>query len=252
MAADGLRPVCAIYSTFLQRAFDQIIHDVALQELPVTFALDRAGLVGADGPTHHGAFDLSYLRLVPGLVIAAPRDANELQHLLATGIDSGRPFALRFPRGAAVGELLDPDPKPLPIGRGELLSDGCDVALVGIGKTVPAALEAARHLRDQGISAAVVDARFAKPLDVELLAEVGGRTGQLITVEDHALAGGFGSAVLEALAEAAPAVRVQRLGLADRFVSHGDTDEQWRAAGIDAEAIAEAAHAALGRGRARG
>jgi 1-deoxy-D-xylulose-5-phosphate synthase len=245
MAADGLRPVCAIYSTFLQRAFDQIIHDVALQELPVTFALDRAGLVGADGPTHHGVFDLAYLRLVPGLVIAAPRDENELQHLLATGIDSGRPFALRFPRGAAPGVPMDPDPKPLALGRGELLREGDDVALVGIGKSVGVALAAAEQLADAGISAAVVDARFAKPLDLRLLAEVGERTGTLVTVEDHVLTGGFGSAVLEAMNEVAPRVRVRRLGLPDRFVDHGDTDAQWRDAGIDAAGVAAAAREAL-------
>ncbi len=237
LATQGIRPVCAIYSTFLQRAFDQIVHDVALQSLPVTFALDRAGLVGADGPTHHGVLDLAYLRPIPGLAIAAPRDENELQHLLATGIESGQPFALRFPRGAAPGVDLDPDPKPLPLGRGALLRPGDDVALVGLGKTVAAALEAAERLAERGLSAAVVDARFAKPLDVDLLAEAGGRTGLLLTVEDHVLAGGFGSAVLEALAEAAPGVRVERLGLPDRFVEHGDTDAQWREAGIDAEGI---------------
>jgi 1-deoxy-D-xylulose-5-phosphate synthase len=241
LATEGLRPVCAIYSSFLQRAFDQIVHDVALQELPVVFALDRAGLVGADGPTHHGALDLAYLRMVPNLVVCAPRDENQLQHLLATAVESGGPFALRFPRGAAPGVALDPDPKPLPIGRGELLRDGSDVALVALGKPVGAALAAAERLARAGVSAAVVDARFAKPLDVELLAEVGERCGALVTVEDHALAGGFGSAVLEALADAAPAVRVRRLGLPDRFFEHGEVDDQWRAAGIDADSIAAAA-----------
>jgi 1-deoxy-D-xylulose-5-phosphate synthase len=194
LAAEGLRPVCAIYSTFLQRAFDQIVHDVALQELPVVFALDRAGLVGGDGPTHHGLLDLSYLRMIPNLVVCAPRDENELQHQLATAIESGRPFALRFPRGAACGVRLDP-----------------------------------------------VDARFAKPLDLELLSEVGDRCGAILTVEDHSLAGGFGSAVLEALSAIAPDVEVDRLGIPDRFVEHGDVDTQWRAAGIDAASIAAAA-----------
>ena len=146
LASEGLRPVCAIYSSFLQRGFDQIMHDVALQQLPVTFALDRAGLVGADGPTHHGALDLAYLRPIPNLVIAAPRDENELQHLLATAVESGAPFALRFPRGAATGCAIDPDPKPLPIGRGELLRDGGDLAIAALGKTVPAALAAADAL----------------------------------------------------------------------------------------------------------
>ncbi len=245
LASEGLRPVCAIYSSFLQRGFDQIVHDVALQQLPVTFALDRAGLVGADGPTHHGAFDFAYLRLIPHLVVAAPRDENELQHLLATAIESGAPFALRFPRGAATGCALDADPKPLPIGCGELLRDGSDLAIAAIGKTVPAALAAAGALAREGISAAVVDARFAKPLDAPLLCALARRLGIVVTVEDHALAGGFGSAVLEALAERAPEARVVRLGLPDRFLDHAEQDAQWREAEIDAEAIAAAAVRAL-------
>ena len=245
LAAEGLRPVCAIYSTFLQRAFDQLVHDVALQELPVTFALDRAGLVGGDGPTHHGSFDLAYLRVIPNLVVAAPRDENELARLLATAVDSGRPFAVRFPRGAARGVAPGPDPRPLPIGRGELLRRGDDVALVAIGKTVPAAAAAAEQLARRRISAAVVDARFAKPLDAELLCEVAERCRLLVTVEDHALAGGLGSGVLEALADRGIDTPVRRLGLPDRFVDHGDVEAQWRDAGIDAESIAAAADAAL-------
>jgi 1-deoxy-D-xylulose-5-phosphate synthase len=241
LAAEGLRPVCAIYSTFLQRAFDQIVHDVALQELPVVFALDRAGLVGGDGPTHHGLLDLATLRAIPNLVVCAPRDENELQHLLATAVESGRPFAVRFPRGAARGVPLDPDPKPLPIGRGERLRDGDDVGLVALGATVAAAEAAAEVLAVRGVRATVVDARFAKPLDTELLARVARRCGAIVTVEDHGLAGGFGSAVLEALAVAAPGAAVHRLGVPDRFVEHGDLGEQWRAAGIDAAAIAAAA-----------
>jgi len=241
LATEGMRPVCAIYSTFLQRAFDQIVHDVALQELPVVFALDRAGLVGGDGPTHHGLLDLAYLRAIPNLVVCAPRDENQLQHLLATAVESGRPFALRFPRGAARGVALDPDPKPVPIGRGERLREGDDVAIAALGSTVAAAEQAAEVLAGRGIRASVVDARFAKPLDVELLAQVGRRCGALVTVEDHGLAGGFGSAVLEALAGAAPGIEVRRLGVPDRFIDHGDVKDQWRAAGIDAAAIAAAA-----------
>ncbi|RIK94821.1 MAG: 1-deoxy-D-xylulose-5-phosphate synthase [Proteobacteria bacterium] len=243
LAAEGLRPVCAIYSTFLQRAFDQVVHDVALQQLPVTFALDRAGLVGGDGPTHHGAFDLAYLRLVPHLVVAAPRDENELARLLATGVESGVPFALRFPRGAARGVPLDPEPKPLAIGRGELLRDGRDVAFVALGATVVPALAAAERLAERGVGAAVVDARFAKPLDAELLVRVARASRRIVTLEDHALAGGFGSAVLELLAEHAPEARVRRLGLPDRFVEHDDVEAQWRAAGIDADAAVRAAEA---------
>ena len=241
LAAEGMRPVCAIYSSFLQRAFDQIVHDVALQELPVIFAMDRAGLVGADGPTHHGALDIAYLRMIPNLVVAAPRDENELQHQLATAMECGRPFAVRFPRGPACGVPMDPDPKPLPIGRGELLREGDDVALVGLGKTVAAVEEAAERLVRRGISAAVVDARWVKPLDAELLAEVGRRCGCLVTVEDHALHGGFGSAVLEALALLASEIPVRCLGLPDRFVEHGSVEEQWRQAGIDVASIVDAA-----------
>jgi 1-deoxy-D-xylulose-5-phosphate synthase len=241
LASEGLRPVCAIYSTFLQRAFDQLVHDVALQELPVTFVLDRAGLVGGDGPTHHGALDLAYLRAIPGLVIAAPRDENQLQHLLATALESGQPFALRFPRGAAPGALLDPDPKPLPIGQGELLRPGSDLAFVALGPCVAAALAAAEALEARGISAAVIDARFAKPLDAALLSEAALGCGRIVTLEDHARAAGFGSAVLELLSELAPSARVLRLGIPDRFVEHGDVAAQWRAAGIDAESAAESA-----------
>jgi len=238
LAAEGFRPVCAIYSTFLQRAFDQIVHDVALQALPVTFALDRAGLVGGDGPTHHGALDLAYLRAIPNLVVAAPRDENGLQHLLATAVESGRPFALRFPRGAAPGAALDPDPKPLPIGRGELLRGGRDVAFVALGNCVAPALEATERLDARGLSAAVIDARFAKPLDAELLCEAALDCRRIVTVEDHARAAGFGSALLELLSERVPEARVLRLGLPDRFVEHGEVADQWRAAGIDAPSLA--------------
>jgi 1-deoxy-D-xylulose-5-phosphate synthase len=252
LAAEGQRPVCAIYSTFLQRAYDQIVHDVALQELPVVFALDRAGLVGADGPTHHGVLDLAYLRSIPNLVIAAPRDENQLQHLLATAIESGRPFALRFPRGAARGVAMDPEPKPLPIGRGELIRVGTDVALVALGKTVPAAEAAAEALAEKGITAAVVDARYVKPLDEELLVAVAERCGRVVTIEDHVRAGGFGSAVLELLAERTPEVRVARLGIDDRFVEHGDAGDQWREVGIDPDAITERAETLVGEDGRRG
>jgi len=241
LAAEGLRPVCAIYSTFLQRAFDQVVHDVALQDLPVTFAIDRAGLVGADGPTHHGAFDLSYLRTIPNLVVAAPRDANDLQRLLATAIDSGRPFAIRYPRGTAPGQLTDPDPKSIPIGQGELIREGKDVALIALGKAVDEALLAAEELAKRGIQAAVVDARFVKPLDVGLIRRVAGWTGRVVTIEDHALAGGFGSAVIEVLADELSRVDVLRLGLPDHFIEHGEAREQWREARIDCEAIVTAA-----------
>jgi 1-deoxy-D-xylulose-5-phosphate synthase len=249
LAAEGLRPVCAIYSAFLQRAFDQIVHDVALQNLPVIFALDRAGLVGGDGPTHHGVFDLGYLRMIPNLVVAAPRDENELQHLLATAIEGDRPFAIRFPRGAASGIVLDPDPKPLPIGRGEILRGGGDVALIGIGKTVNAARAAAELLEERGISAAVVDARFVKPLDDELLGQIAEHCRRIVTVEDHTVQGGFGSAVLEMLSTRQVRVAVRRLGVADGFVTHGEMSDQWRAVGIDADSIARCAAGLVAGGR---
>jgi 1-deoxy-D-xylulose-5-phosphate synthase len=238
LATEGYLPVCAIYSTFLQRAFDQIAHDVALQRLPVSFALDRAGLVGPDGPTHHGVMDLAYLRVIPNLVIAAPRDENQLQHLLASAIESGGPFALRFPRGAARGVGLDPEPKAIPIGLSEMLCNGSDVALFALGKTVPVALRAARALEERGVSVRVVDARFVKPLDREALRSAAQSCQRIVTIEDHFVAGGFGSAVLEALAADGLPARVLTLGHADRFVEHGEVDQQWADARINAESVA--------------
>jgi 1-deoxy-D-xylulose-5-phosphate synthase len=239
LAAEGLRPICAIYSTFLQRAFDQIVHDVALQRLPVTFALDRAGLVGADGPTHHGVFDFAYLRMIPNLVVAAPRDENDLARLLETAVRSELPFALRFPRGAATGVAVDANPEPIPIGLAELLKDGGDLALLGIGRTVGVALRAAEILAARGIHACVIDARFVKPLDADLIGGVARKTRFVVTLEDHAGLGGFGSAVLELLAREAPLSQVQVLALGDAFVEHADVREQWRAARIDPESVAE-------------
>ena len=245
MACEGLRPVVAIYSTFLQRAYDQIIHDVALQQLPVTFALDRGGLVGADGKTHQGAFDLSYLRCIPHLVVMAPSDENEMRHALATALAHDGPAAFRFPRGSAVGVPLDPEPVALPLGKGRLLRDGgkgADVAIVAAGPPARAALEAAELLAKEGISATVVDARFVKPLDEELIAAVASAARRLVTVEEAALAGGFGSAVLEGLERAGllQKVATRRLGLPDRFVTHGDPQKQRAELGLDARGIAEA------------
>jgi len=243
MAAQGLRPVCAIYSTFLQRAFDQIVHDVALQKLPVVFALDRAGLVGGDGPTHHGLLDLAYLRPVPNLCVAAPRDEAELAGLLQTALAGDAPFALRFPRGASPGVPVPDAPRALPLGRAEVLCEGDDVApdvaLFGLGRCAGVALEAAERLAERGLSAAVVDPRFAKPLDAEILARAARRTGRVVTIEDHAAAGGFGSAVLELLAREAPEARALVCGVPDRFVEHGDVEAQRRAAGIDPASVAE-------------
>jgi len=239
LAAEGMRPVVAIYSTFLQRAYDQVVHDVCLQNLPVTFCLDRGGLVGEDGAPHHGAFDFAYLRHVPNLVVMAPKDENELRHMLLTGLVHPGPTAIRYPRGEGEGVEQDPTIVPLPIGRGEMIRDGDDVALVAIGAMVPVAARAADLLREKGISAAVVNARFVKPLDRELLLGVAERIRRIVTIEDHALMGGFGSAVLELFEEAdVRGVEVRRLGLPDAFIEHGAQKLLRRQHGLDPEGVA--------------
>ena len=214
LALQGAKPVAAIYSTFLQRAFDQIVHDVCLQNLDVVFAMDRAGLVGDDGPTHHGVFDISYLRALPNMVLGAPRDEAELVHLLHTALDHQGPFGLRYPRGAAEGVPLPSKPEVLPIGRGELLREGERVALLGYGYGVPVAIGAADVLAaEHGVEPTVADARFAKPLDTELIASLVAEHDVLVTVEENVLAGGFGSAVLEYLADHDHARRRARAAL---------------------------------------
>ncbi len=239
LAADGLRPVAAIYSTFLQRAYDQLIHDVALQRLPVTFALDRAGLVGKDGPTHHGVFDLAFLRPIPNFVVMAPKDEQELRHMVATCLALDTPAALRYPRGAGLGVPLDGAPHPLEIGRAETLRDGADVCLLALGTMVAPALAAARLLALDGIDAAVVNLRFAKPLDTDAILAAGAATGRLVTVEEGQLAGGVGSAIAEVLADAQRTdVALLRLGLPDRFISHGPREALLAEVGLDAESIA--------------
>lgn len=246
LAAAGFRPVAAIYSTFLQRAYDQIFHDVCLQKLPVTMALDRAGLVGDDGPTHHGTFDLSYLRHLPEMTLMAPKDENELQHMLKTAVYAGRPVALRYPRGAGYGIPLDQELQALEIGRGELLTEGDDLAIVAIGSTVYPALEAAKLLEAKGIRATVVNARFVKPLDRELILNAAMRTGCIITVEENALQGGFGSAVLELLAdEGMTAVRVKRIGIPDRYIEQGPQPQLRANLGLDGAGIAATTEAFL-------
>ncbi|MFN3337424.1 MAG: transketolase C-terminal domain-containing protein, partial [Thermomicrobium sp.] len=221
LATQGFRPVCAIYSTFLQRAYDQVIHDVCIQRLPVVFAMDRAGLVGEDGRTHHGVFDVAYLRCIPNIVLMAPKDEDELRHMLATALayEEG-PIALRYPRGSGVGVPLLGEPRILPIGRGELLCQGQDVALIALGATVLPAERAAQILAEKGIRATVINARFVKPLDRSLILDAARECGCVVTVEEAQLAGGFGSAVLEALNDADLRVPVLRLGLADRFFDH--------------------------------
>ena len=254
MATEGWIPVVAIYSTFLQRGYDQILHDVCLQNLHVVFALDRGGLVGADGPTHHGVFDFAYMRSIPNLVIMAPKDENELQHMLKTAIDHPGPISLRYPRGDGCGVEMDRELRNLEIGKAELLRSGKDIALFAIGHTVLPALRAAEDLAPLGIDATVVNARFVKPLDRDLLRDVVKRIPALITVEDHAVAGGFGSAVLECLAEEGISdVRVRRLGVPDRFIPHGTQDELRKLCGFDQEAITQAAlqMVRLGRKRSR-
>jgi 1-deoxy-D-xylulose-5-phosphate synthase len=242
MATEGWIPVVAIYSTFLQRGYDEILHDVCLQNLHVIFALDRGGLVGADGPTHHGVFDFAYMRSIPNIVIMAPKDENELQHMLKTAVDHPGPISLRYPRGEGWGVEMDRDLRSLEIGKGELLRSGGNLAIVAVGHTVWPALKAAEDLAPLGIDATVVNARFVKPLDKDLLRDILRQVPNLITVEDHAIAGGFGSAILEFLAEEGLAgVRVRRLGVPDRFIPHGTQDELRKMCGFDSESITQAA-----------
>ncbi len=244
LALEGFKPVVAIYSTFLQRAFDQVIHDICLQNLPVTFVVDRGGLVGEDGPTHHGVFDLSYLRHIPNMVIMAPADENELQQMLKTGLEHDGPIALRYPRGTAEGVSVGEEIKTLPIGKGEVLRAGNDLAILAIGNRVWPAVAAAKSFEQEGIGAAVANCRFVKPLDRDLIIKLAGQTGRLLTVEENALQCGFGSAVLEVLAEEGlTGVRVVRLGIGDHFVEHGSQQIQRSSCGIDAPAIAEAGRA---------
>jgi 1-deoxy-D-xylulose-5-phosphate synthase len=242
MATEGYVPVVAVYSTFLQRGYDEILHDVCLQNLHVVFALDRGGLVGADGPTHHGVFDFSYMRSMPNLVVMAPKDENELQHMLKTAVDYCGPISLRYPRGEGWGVDLDGEMQNLEIGKAELLRDGTDVVIVAIGQPVIPALRAAQDLAPLGINAAVVNARFVKPLDKDLFRDLFTRIPRLISVEDHVTAGGFGSAMVEMLAdEGLTGVEVRRLGVPDRFIPHGTQDELRKMCGFDKDAIAQAA-----------
>ncbi|HZD41895.1 MAG TPA: transketolase C-terminal domain-containing protein, partial [Terriglobales bacterium] len=242
LATEKLIPVVAIYSTFLQRAYDQIVHDVCLQNLHVVFALDRGGLVGADGPTHHGVFDFAYMRHVPNMVAMAPMDENELQHMVKTAIEHRGPICFRYPRGQGWGSELDPELRTLEVGKAELLRTGEDLAIFAIGHPVLPALRAAGDLARLGIDAAVINARFLKPLDRGLLLQTALRVPYVITVEDHALNGGFGSAVLELFAdEQVTGVEIKRLGIPDRFIPHGSQDELRRLCGIDQQSIFHAA-----------
>ena len=250
LSLEGAKPVCAIYSTFLQRAYDQIVHDVCLQKLNVVFAMDRAGLVGDDGPTHHGAFDIAYLRCLPNIVLMAPRDEAMLTRMLRTALtyDAG-PIALRYPRGEGVGVPLPRAVKPIAIGRGEVLREGDRVALVGYGSGVQKALEAADLLSEGGLDVTVADARFAKPLDENLLSSLAAEHDLLVTVEEGVLAGGFGSAVWECLNDAGGHVpRILRIGLPDRYVAHGKPALLHAEVGFTGRAIAQRIEAAIAAG----
>jgi 1-deoxy-D-xylulose-5-phosphate synthase len=242
LAAEGFVPVVAVYSTFMQRAYDQILHDVCLQNLPVVLALDRGGIVGADGPTHHGLFDFSYLRHIPNIIVMAPKDENELQHMLKTAVCCGRPASVRYPRGNGWRGPLDEELKELPLGKAEVLEQGKDLMILAIGSCAQAALKAHGLLAEKGIQAAVVNARFVKPLDEELICSLASETGKVLTVEENALQGGFGSAVLELLGEKGlKDIAVRRLGIPDVFVEHGSQEELRHKYGLDAEGIAQAA-----------
>ena len=240
MAKAGWKPVVAIYSTFLQRSFDQLIHDVCLQALPVTICADRAGLVGDDGKTHHGIFDITYTRCLPNMVVAAPKDENELQHLLFTALESGKPFTLRYPRGLGLGVPLDASLKPIPIGRGEIVKPGKDLCLLAYGSMVAVAQAAAETLGQRGIDCGVANARFAKPLDTALLREVSRMAPRVLALEEHLAAGGFGSAVLEAYhAAGLPAEGLKAHGIPDQFVEHSPQAIQRASLKLDAPGVVE-------------
>lgn len=238
LAANGIKPLVALYSTFAQRCYDQILHDIALQNLPVVFALDRAGVVGEDGPTHHGVFDLSFLRSIPNLIVAAPADENELQHMLKTAFASKAPFVLRYPRGAGFGIERDEKLKTLPIGKGEWLKKGKDLTILAIGNRVHPSLQAAEKLQEKGIKAGVVNMRFAHPLDTQIIDEALKSSKKIVTVEDNMLAGGFGSAVAEYLTDKQADFKMLRLGVGDEFVEHAKSAQLYDKLHLSADEIA--------------
>jgi 1-deoxy-D-xylulose-5-phosphate synthase len=238
LASEGFKPVVAIYSTFLQRAYDQIVHDVCLPKLPVVFALDRSGIVGEDGPTHHGLFDISYLRHIPNLVLMAPKDENEFQHMLNTATLLSQPVAIRYPRGRGEGVAMDATLMVLEMGKGEVLAEGNDLLMLPMGSMVYRACEAARQLREEGIKVTVVNPRFIKPLDSPLLCGLAQKIGRVVTIEEHVLAGGFGSAVIELLQERGFSdVKVLRLGIPDQFLEHGPQGVLREKFGLDCKGI---------------
>jgi 1-deoxy-D-xylulose-5-phosphate synthase len=238
LSTQGYIPVLAIYSTFLQRSFDQIIHDVCLQELPVVFAVDRGGIVGDDGKTHQGIFDLSFLSLIPNMIVAAPQDENELQHMLYTAVKSGKIMAVRYPRSAGLGVMMDKDFRELPIGKSEILRQGNDVAILAVGSMVAPSLQAAEILAQQGIEATVVNARFVKPVDTEMVVDLATRIKRIVTVEENTLSGGFGNYVTDAIRQADLGdVIIRNVGLPDVFVEHGGQAFIRSKYGLDAQGI---------------
>ena len=239
MATQGFKPFCAIYSTFLQRAFDPIVHDVCLQNLPVVFCMDRAGLSGDDGPTHHGLFDIAYLRGVPNIVQMAPSDEDELADMMYTATLHPGPSAIRYPRGSGPGVKIKARPRALPIGQAQVIQEGEDFAILGLGNLLPMARELAQAIESRGYSAAVINPRFIKPLDQELIARYARRAAAVVTLEDHVLMGGFGSSVLEALSEMSIETPVVRIGWPDRFIEHGKVDQLRSRYGISVEAALE-------------
>jgi 1-deoxy-D-xylulose-5-phosphate synthase len=239
LAREGMRPYVAIYSTFLQRGFDQVIHDVALQDLPVRFILDRAGIVGEDGPTHHGTFDIGYMSMVPGMVVMAPADECEMKRMLHTmdGLDTG-PSAMRFPRGSAEGVDAGSCDSPLEIGKGRLLREGGDAVLVSVGTMAGAVMDAASRLSEKGVEAAVIDARFIKPPDGDMISRVASGGAPVYVIEENSVYGGFGDAVSRLLVESGSDSRVVRIGIGDKFVPHGDRDELLEEEGLTGKSIA--------------
>jgi 1-deoxy-D-xylulose-5-phosphate synthase len=247
MATKGYKPFCAIYSTFLQRAFDQIVHDVCLQNLPVVFCMDRGGLSGDDGPTHHGLFDISYLRSVPNLIHMVPKDEDELQDMMHTAMQHEGPSAIRYPRGTGPGVAVKEKPAALEIGKAEVVLDGSEIAIFGLGAMLPEAERLAAMLKLEGFSAAVINPRFAKPVDRDCVAKFGSTCGLVVTLEDHVLAGGFGSAVMETLNELELQVPVVRVGWPDAFIEHGKVESLRAKYGLTAEAALERARPYLSK-----
>jgi 1-deoxy-D-xylulose-5-phosphate synthase len=252
LATQGLKPVVALYSTFLQRAYDQVVHDVATQNLPVVFCIDRGGLVAEDGTTHHGAFDYAFLRHVPNMTVMAPKDENELQHMMKTAVQHEGPISVRYPRGVSLGVKMDAAPVALPIGKGELLQNGTDVAIVAIGVSVWQAVQAAERLSEEGVSTAVVNARFVKPLDQELIVDVAKRVRYVVTVEEGCKMGGFGSAILETLSDAGvTGVTTKVLGLPDWYIEQGPQDLLRERYGLTAEGIYQSVKELIGKAPAQ-